>query len=236
MNYLKQHWQLAAGGVFGLLLLFYLVRKMNAGGPSPSSADVSSAGAQALNAAASLQNAQVNGQVETAQLSAQVASNQVSAQLQANLALTAAQEATTSQKIAADTVVQLGAQTTAVQLQHILSDTSLATTKIQSDTITTLGKTAGQTAVALQAEKNKVALQSLADSNALINYGVTHDTGHVASYLSAIAPDILAITGQGNAAASVAASNTAKDIHGDATSIISTVSGGISSLMSGLFG
>src|SRR4051812_49455184 len=91
--WIKSHKGLAIGGLLGLILLYYILKRAGGSAASSGSPDLSGGGqqVQALTAAASLQNAQVNGQVEVAQLQSAVASNGIAASLQADLAKTAAQ-------------------------------------------------------------------------------------------------------------------------------------------------
>lgn len=239
--YAKQHWHYLAGGLVGLLVLYYIYEKAKGGtAAAPAAApDLSGGSPQllALSASASQANAQVNAAVETAQLQAEVATNGIAAQLQSNTIKTAAELAATQQKTSADTTVALGAQNTQVQLAHITADAQVKQTQIEGATLETLGATAAQRDVILQQSRDAVSMSAIAAADRQVTYGITHDTGHVASYLDHITPVILAETGQGGAAAQVSANNTAAKISGDQTtaSVVHSVSSGISSIFSGLF-
>lgn len=236
-EFVKKHWAVITGGIVGLFVLYYIIKHASTPADATST-DISGGGqqVQALSAAASLQNAQTNAQVETSQLSSMVAAHQIDAQLQATALTTAAQLAATQQKISADRDVSLADAAATVQVQKLISDQAVAQTQIQGTVLQNLAVTAGKNKVALQAEQNKVALQMIQNSNAQVMYGVTHDTGHLKSYLEALAPVIAAETGQGGAAVGLANANTAKDIGTSVGTQVSQVAGGIDSVLSGLFG
>lgn len=238
VEYAKSHWKVLLGAFVGVLLLYYIYRSAGRAAAPAASTDLSAGSyqLQGLNAAGAMQAAQINAGIETAQLQSQVASHGIDAQLTSNLAMTQAQLAAAQAKTAGEIVTTLDAHATAVQMQHIVSDTALAQTKVQADTLKALAVTAGQTQVQVQQAKNVVAQASIKSVNDQIMYAITHDTGHLASFLQSFAPVVAAETGQGGAAVGLANANTARAIGTSPGTQISQIGSGIGSVLNGLFG
>lgn len=236
----KKHWQVIAGALVGILVLYYLYKTLSGASTStPGSSTDISGGAnsvQALSAAADLTNAQTNAGVEVASYSAQVADNQTQAQLQATLAQTAAQLDATNKQTQAAEVVDLGSQSTAVSLQSIQSGAQVEQTQIEGATLDTLARTAGQTAVQVQQAKNQVALAQLSDVASQVTQ-IQDNSKHASQDYAAFAPILALETGQGTAAAGIAAANSKTAVASSqaTASVASSVSSGIGSLLSGLF-
>lgn len=228
LQWAKTHWYYIVGGVFGLIVLYELVKSLSGSSSAASSSTDLSGGAsqvQDLTAAADLQNALVNGQIEQASIAGNVASDQTAASLQLGEVQTAAQlEATNNQTSAAETVAL--AQTKAgVQTEQIAANAAVAQTQIEGNTIDTLG-----------AQKEAVAQSQVSAVSSQIMQVLNHSK-HASQDLAAIAPVIAEETGQGSSAPGVASANTAKAVGTAAVEggVANTALNGIKSIAAGLF-
>jgi len=136
IQFVKDRWPLIVGGLVGLFILYYLLKKFShsGGSSSPDLSAQTSGNVLALSSAASLQNAQLNAQISQAQLQAGVATNQIAAQLQASLADTAGKVAVASKQIDSQTAIALGDQSSKVAIQQLISDQAVAQTQIVANT------------------------------------------------------------------------------------------------------
>lgn len=256
----KQHWGLLLGGFVGLIILYYLYEELASASASSSSSSTDLSGGanqlQALSTAADLTNAQVNASVESSELGAEVSNNQTAAALQASLANTAATTAVQQQTVSAEEAVALGAQqagvqTTqiqtegqvqqtaiqtkgAVEVQQLQSNQAVQQTAIEGSTIENVATTEGATQVAVAKTQASVALAQISDVNSQVQNIMTYSK-HASQDLTAIAPIIAEETGQGSSAPGIATANANKAV-GTAQATSSTVTKGISSIFSGLFG
>lgn len=237
LEFAKKHWHLLAGGLVAVLVLYYVLKRGAAAASGGSSAALPSGGAdqvQALSAAASLQNAQVNGQVAVAAYQAGVQNNQIEAALQANLADTAAKlEATNRQTDASVAIAQIQSNT-AVSTQQILSTADVAKTQIEGSTITDVNAVNAAAAVDIAHTKASIELAQVQNVNSQIG-SLMRYSKHFSQDIKAIAPVLAIETGQGGAGAQIAASNTQENIAKSPASTITAVSSGIGSLLKGLF-
>jgi len=253
IEFAKKHWAAIVGGVFGLLVLYYLYETLSSSSSSPastSSTDLSGGATQALalSSAADLTNAQTNAQTEVAAYSADVANNQTAAQLQASLATTAAQLAATKQQTSATLAIQLGAQQTAlaqtkttvggaVNIQELQSQAAVDEEQIQGSTLTSLAKTAGQTQVQIAQAQEQIALSQISTQQeaiqttaSLISSGALNKGGQAGKTQTAA---LVAAEGQTGSAEAIAG---AKGPPSTAAQVISGITGAASSILSGLFG
>lgn len=221
--WVKSHWYYIAGAVLGLLVLYELLKSIGGASSSSSQTDLSGGGQAVSNiqAAADLQNAQVNGQTTVAAYAAGVQSNQIAAALQLGEVQTAAQlDATNHQTQAAETVA-LAADKTTLGIQQIRSNQAVQTAAIEGATY-----------------------EHLADTNASVQTHVIDTVGgqikqildnskHASQDLTAFAPIVAEETGQGGSAGPLAGANAASRVAGSA--ITSTAISAGSSLLKGLF-
>jgi hypothetical protein len=226
LEFVKRHWRVLAYGFVGLLVLYVLYQRLK--GPSSGSGgggDISGGAnqVQALSAAASLQNSQVNGQIVVAQIQGQVQQTGIAAALQASLANTAAQLAATQQQTTAAEAVGLAQTSALVSIQKLQSDQAVAQTAIE-----------GSTYVALGAQREAVAMASLAQVKKQIS-NIQNFSKHAGTDYTKIAPLIALQLGQGEAAASLGASTAADSAAHSPAAVISSASGLFSGLMTGLF-
>lgn len=236
IEYAKKHWPLIVGGVFGLLVIYYLYKSFSASSSTASSTSLGSSNQlQTATATADLQNAQLNAQMTIAGYSADVANNQTAANLQASLVQTAAQLSATQQQTSATEAVDISGQQAAVSIQQIQSDQAVKQTTIEGTTLLGLADTAGQTAVAVQQAKNVVDLAQIQDVNAQIGTLMKYSK-HFGTDIQKIAPVIALETGQGGAAPSLADSNAKQGVASSTGATVSAVSSGIGAILSGLFG
>lgn len=223
--WIKSHKGLAIGGLLGLILLYYILKRAGGSAASSGSPDLSGGGqqVQALTAAASLQNAQVNGQVEIAQLQSAVATNGIAASLQADLAKTAAQLDATNRQTNADVAKTAIEGQTMVELQQIVSNADVKKIQIEGSTYVALG--------AQHASTENLMIQTV---GAQIKQIQEHSR-HASQDYREIAPIIALETGQGYAAGPVA-NAAATHAVGQANAEAAAGSSIFSSLMTGLFG
>lgn len=242
LAWLKAHKWYVAGGAVGLLILVYIIKNMqssSAGTGAGASTDLSGGSSAVTNydAAASLSNAQVNGQVEIAQVQAGVASQQVQAQLDATKVTTAAELAASLAKTSSDTAIALGSENAQVtetgivtrgqvESQQIVTSGQVKQAQIIGDTLDTLG--AQNTAVKL-AQTSVVAQQV---------QQIQDHSKHASQDYTAIAPILAIETGQPSAVAPTADANARSRVAGSTTAQVA-IAGGTSiadSLLKGLFG
>lgn len=239
---LKKHWPVIVGGLVGLFVLYYLYESF------ASSSSASSSGTSATNlsgadqvtalaSAASLQNAQTNAQVETTAYQAETIDNQTNASLQASLAQTAAQLSATNLQTQATEAVDLGAQNSSVSIQKLQSNQAVSETAIEGDTLKALGADQKQTAVQIAQANEAVdiaqigvqseAISTTADliSSGKLNKGGQGGNLQVAALASA----------EGQNPSAVVAANQPTQVKNSTASTVSAVSGGVSSILQGLF-
>lgn len=222
-EWLKTHWYYIAGGLVGLFVLYEVISSLSGGSSSTASSptDISGGANQlaALTASADLTNAQVNGQITTASYAADVANNQTAAALQLGEVQTAAQLDATNHQTNAAVDVALGTAADAVQVQSIVTSGQVQQTQIEGATLEHLATTAASVPLA---QINAVSKQV----DNLMTY-----SKHFGTDIQAFAPVIAEETGQGSSAGSV------KKAPGSTTAQnISAVSGGIGTVLAGLFG
>jgi hypothetical protein len=238
IEYAKKHWPIVLGGLFGILVLYYLYKSIagasSAGSSTATTATGSSDQLQALTTSASMQNAQLNAQVEVASYAANTQDNATAAGLQASLADTAAKLAVAQQSTSAGEVVALGSQQEAISIQQIQSNADVAKTNIQGETLKSLAVTAGQTQVAVQNAKNVVDLTALQNVNKQVGTLMQYSK-HFGTDIQKIAPVIALETGQGSAAPSLAASNAKQGVASSTGATISAGASGISTILGALF-
>jgi hypothetical protein len=223
--WLKSHKGIVLGGLLGVVLFYYIFKHAAAASGSAAPTDLSGGGqqVQALTAAASLQNAQVNGQVEVAQLQSSVASAQVAASLQADLAKTAAELSATNEQTAASVAITSINDSTMVELQRIVSNADVQKVAIEGRTYTALG-----------AQHASTADLMIRTVGAQIKQIQDHSK-HASQDYREIAPLIALETGQGFAAGPVADA-AAKHAVGQANAEAGAASSIFSSIMNGFFG
>lgn len=224
IGFVKQHWVPITGSLVGLLVLYYLAKAFSGSKPAKSP-DISGGDQSSLNlsAAASLQNAQINGQVEVAQIQGQVQQAAVGAQLQASLAKTAAELQATNLQTTAD-VAKTSLFTNAdIQKTSLLSTADVAKTQIEGQTITHLGDTAASVQLA---RINTVGKQVDMINTYAKNAGQS---------LTAAAPILLGELNLPSASSSASASKAATDAAKSPASTIGAIGGGISSILAGVF-
>lgn len=231
IGYAKAHWYYFAAGLFGLFVLYELVKAMQGGGQPAASSDVSggAAGIQALTAAADLTNAQVNGSTTIAEYAAGVQNNQTVASLQLGEVQTAAQlDATNHQTQATIDIAKINADA-GVSTAQIVTNGQVAQTQIEGATLDTLG--------AQRADVQKTQINTV---NSQIEQILQHSK-HASQDLTSFAPIVAEETGQGSTAGALAGANAASRVAGSqiATTAIQTggqvVSQVAGSLLSGLF-
>lgn len=238
LEFAKKHWHLLAGGLVAVLVLYYILKRGAAaasGGTGSTSLSTGGGGqVQALSAAASLQNAQVNAQVEMEAYAAGVQNNQIEAALAASLAQTKAQlEATNRQTDASVAIAQISGNT-AVSTQQILSTADVAKTQIEGSTIVDVAHTNAAAAVAVNQAKANVELAQIVDVNSQIG-SLMRYSKHFSQDIKAIAPVLAIETGQGTAGAQIAGSNAQENIAKSPANTIAAASSGIGTLLTGLF-
>lgn len=221
----KHHWKAIVGGLFGVLVLFFLLSKLKSGSSASSTGSTSAEG-QVLQyaSAASLTNAQFNAQEVTAQLQASVATQGIAAGLQSDLAKTAAQLAATQQQTTAATAVALDTNRTAISLQTIKSEADLNKTAIE-----------GQVVENLATQASAVKMQSLQVVQKQVNTILKYSK-HTQADLQKFAPIIALETGQGSAASSIASTNAQVAVATSTGTQVAQVAGGITSVIGALFG
>jgi hypothetical protein len=237
--WVKEHKGIVLGGVVGLLVLYFIFKysaQSQAANTSGGTTDLSG-GANAvmgLTAAASLQNAQINGAVETAQLQAGVQDNLTAATLQANLAKTAADLAAHESDNNAAMVIATGAQQAGVQQTAINVGGNVQIAQIQADADVNKTAIVGATIDTLGAQHAAVESQMLTMVGKQVTQIQDHSK-HASQDYAAIAPIIALETGQGGAAVGTAQANAAKSV-GTTQAVTSTVSTLGTGLLKGLFG
>lgn len=233
LAWLKTHKYYVLGGAVGLLVLVYIVKHMqaasSAGTGAGASTDLSSPGSSGVtsyDAAASVQNAQVNGQVEIAQVQAGVASQQVSAQVQINKDTTTAELAASLAKTSSDTAIALGGEQAAVESQRIVTSGQVQQTRIVGNTLDTLG---AQHEAVLMAQTDIVGAQVKQ---------IQEHSKHASQDYAAIAPILAIETGQPGAAVGTANANATGKVAaaGTAQTAIKVGSSVLTDLIGGLFG
>jgi hypothetical protein len=236
MNWLKQHWQLALGSVLGLVIILHLLRRASGGSAASSSADISGGAnqVQALSAAASLQNAQVNGQVSVAEIQGAVAAKQIEAQVQSTAITTGAQLQLGLAQTQAQVVENAQNTSAAVSIQKIQTAADVTKTQIEGTTLEQLAKTAGQTQVAVQQAKNQVALAQITSVDKQVSNIMTYSK-HASQDYTAFAPIAAVELGQPSAAAAAAAANAQSRVASSTGATISSIAGGVSSILTSLF-
>jgi hypothetical protein len=225
LAWLKAHKYYVLGGLAGVLVLLYLMKRSANAATTP--ADLSnpgSSGVTSYDAAASLANANVNGQVEIAQVKAGVESQGIAASADVSKFTVASELAATENTNAANVAIALGKSADAVETQRIITSGQVESTAIVGRTIDTLG-----------AQHADVEKQMLATVSAQVKQIQEHSK-HASQDYAAIAP-ILAIesgqpaaavgTANANAAGKVAAEGTKQAIIGGATSIIGDLTRGL---------
>lgn len=228
--WLKSHWIYIAGafiGVFVLYEIFSSAASSSAGGSSATSG--SSDQEQSLQAAADLQDAQVNGQVETASYAADVQNNETAAALQLGEVQTAAELAATQGQTTAAVEENTTDVSGAVEAERLVTSGQVQQTQIEGSTLESIAKTAGSTQTQLAQIQNEVPLAQVADVNSQIQNIQTYSKNAKSDY-AAIAPVLAEETGQGStvgAAKPTAGSTTAQNITAGAN--------GINKVLSGLF-
>lgn len=221
LAYLKSHWYYVAAGVFGLLVIYELVKSISGAGSGGSSSGDLSGGAnqvQALSAAADLTNAQINGQTTVAAYEASTQNNQIAATLQADLAKTAAELDATNHQTDASVAINSQNVQGAVAAERLVTGAQVAETAIEGQTLTTLG--AQKEAVNLAITKN-VATQIA---------NIQQYSKHASTDYGAIAPVLAEETGQGSTVGQAKPTPT-----NSTAQTIGAISGGIGSILAGLF-
>jgi hypothetical protein len=221
----KKHWKPITAGVLGFLLLLWLLKRA-AGGSAASSAPADLSGGasqvQAYSAAASLQNAQINGQVETAQLQAGVATNAIAAQLQGDLAKTAAElDATNHQTNAAIAIATVAAGRD-VSIQQIQSTAAVQQTAIEGNTLNDLGALAAK----VQMQRNTIVAGQ-------INQIMAHSK-HFQADIGAFAPVAAVESGAPQAAPALAGANAQVKIATSPAATINSIAN-VGKVFAGLF-
>lgn len=242
--WLKAHWYYVAASVLGVIVLYELLHNMGAAPTSSGAAPVDLSGGASqlagLSAQADLVSAQYNAQVSTAQIQGNVADMQAATALQLGLADTAAkldaQNRVTDASVAIATLnteagVTINGQNVtgateinkqnvagAEQIQSTVTAGQVKQTQIEGDTLQGLAKTAVS-----------VPLAQIAAVNSQIQNIQTYSK-HASQDYGAIAPVLAEETGQG------ATVGAAKPTKSTTAQNISAVSGGISTVLSGLFG
>lgn len=232
-EYVKKHWPLIAGALFGVLVLYYLLENLKGGTASTQPASTTDASTAALQSANDLQNAQLNAQIVTAQLQSNVADTQVAAQLQANLAQTAGEVAVAQQQTSANEAVSLDQDQTAISLQSIQSQQAVDQTSIEGSTAAQIANTEAGAQVDIAGLQTQAALQSQENIIAQIS-AVGANSKHASTDYQALAPIIALETGQGQAASQIGTANANSNA---ATTVAKTsaISEGITSVLGALF-
>lgn len=232
IEFVKRHWIPITGGLVGILVLYYLLKNLGGGSTATASTpDISGGDASSMNlaAAASLQNAQVNGQITVAAYQAQVQTAGISAALQDSLAKTAAQLSATNLQTQSSTAIAIGDQTTAVSIQQIQSDAAVAQTQIQGNTIAHIADVSAQATVLAQQSHDSILKSGL--SFVATQIADVLGKGNRQTTLSALAPIIAAELGQqGSSAAASAANAQIQTAHSPGATL-----SGIASIAAGLF-
>lgn len=196
-TWVKEHKYTVLGGLAGVLVVLYLLKHSQAAASSGSDLSGGAGAVTNYDAAASLQNAQVNGQVEIAQVQAGVQYAGIQAQSDVAKTTVAAELAAAMQKTSADAAVALGGQGAAVEIQRIQSEQQVEQTQIVGATIETLGSQ--QATVKMQ--QNQIVAAQVAQIQA--------HSKHASQDYTAIAPILAIEQGQQGSAAATAAANAA---------------------------
>jgi hypothetical protein len=216
--WLKAHWYYAVAGIFGIVILYELLKSNGASSTASPNLSGGSGQLAAYSAQADVTNAQYNAQVATSAYAADVANNQTAAALQAAEVKTAAELAATNNQTQAS--VEINAQNTdaAVQIQNIVTSGQVQQTAIEGQTLTDLATSAASVKLA---QIDAVAAQ--------IKQIQTYSK-HASTDYGAFVPILAEETGQG---ATVGASkpNTSTTAQN-----ISAVAGGATGILSALFG
>ena len=253
-EYAKKHWHLIAGSVIGLLVLYLLVEHLSSSAGSSSSTsssstpvDGSGAQVQALNTAADLQTAQVNGQITVAAYQAQTADNATAAAAKVQLATVAAQLAATQsgqqeqldetisnnqsavainkQNVTGAVTINKDNANAAVELQQITSGAAVAQTAIEGETLDTINKQNTDAQVAIQTQQLNLVKQQI---GTLMQY-----SKHFGTDVQALAPTITAELGEQNASIAASNTNAQKDVAASQTES-TAINAGASVLKAGI--
>lgn len=226
--WLKQHWYYVAAAIVGILVLYEIVKSASGGATSSSSTtDLSGGGQQlqALTSAAAIQDAQTNATTTVAAYQASLQNNE--AVLGAHVAETqiAAELAATQGTTQANENIQLGLGADAVTAQKIVTQGQVQQTQIEGATIDTLG-----------AQSTSVKLAQVKNVNTQITNLMTYSK-HFGSDIQALAPALLAETGQGGAAPGVEAGVSKSNQVATSTTgaVIGAGVSGLTKIFSGLF-
>jgi hypothetical protein len=233
-EWLKKHWYYLAGGLLGLIVLIDLLSS-SSGSASSSGADVSGGAGQlaATDAAANLEDAQVNGQVEAASYQANVANNQTAAALQLGEVQTAAELDATNQQTTSTQAVDIALGTDSVEANAAVVNGQVAENNTDASALEKLAVTA-----------TVVPLAQLAAVAKQVNVIQTSSKDAGKDY-AAFAPIIAEETGQGGSATGLAQANTADTavgpaetaaIAGTVGNTINTTSGQAANLFGKIFG
>jgi hypothetical protein len=221
LAYLKSHWYYVAAGIFGLLVIYELVKNLSGASKSSASSDLSGGAnqVQALSAAADLTNAQINGATTVAAYQAGTQNNAIAAELQLGEVKTAAELDAANHATDASVIINAQNVQGAITSERIVTGAQVAETQIEGNTLTTLG-----------AQKETVNL-AITNNVAKQIDNLMHYSKHFSTDVQAFAPVIAEETGQGSSAGSVKPtpqpSGTAQ--------VISAASSGIGAILGGLF-
>jgi hypothetical protein len=235
--YLKSHWYYVAGALFGVFVLYELVKNLSGGSAGGTSPNISGGDKQlaALQAGADLTNAQTNAQITTASIAGSVATNQALFALKATELTTAAQLDATNHQTEAARQVGLAHEQGAVSIQSIITSGHLAETQAEIAGLENIAVTSGNTQKAIAETMIKPQLAMVENINAQVGT-IQKYSKHASQDYKAITPVILAETGQGGAAVGVAQANTQEAVAKSPGAVISAASKGIGTILSGLFG
>jgi hypothetical protein len=219
-DWLKAHWYYAVGGLIGVYVIYQIFASASGSSGGSSDASTSNSQLESYQAAADLQDAQVNGQVEVASYAANVQNNQTAAALQLGEVQTAAELSATQSETNAAVEANQADVTGTVEANQAVVNGQVAETNIEGQTIDTLGS-----------QKEAVSLATINGINQQIA-NVQEYSKNAGEDYGKLAPLIEAETGQAGAAAATAAA-----IKGNQSTIAQNISAGggaASSILSGL--